>query len=789
MFSKKQVLTSELEQQFTSFAELFNNSSESVSVLSRRFDDLDDRIIAFANTTENGSLKLEDFKKYLDSLKTSSKATSVALKGLTLAVNALAGIAIGMAIEKLYSAYNDFVNKYDDLKERANGFTNSLKEFQDKASSGLAQIDGLAAKYNFLADGVDNAGHNISLTNSKYEEYKSVVSELSSIMPGLTNTFDAQGQKIGFVKGKLEDANKEYDEYLKKQAQEYFSSGNDDDQSFQDVLDSYKHESQESFNTGKMVKNVFLEALSDASTFGFSSLVGNATAIDESYTDQAKIDLIKRFKEITDDFGKDSLSKATWQFDADQKSYIESVIGASISDLEDMTDEEFAQYQSSLDKKIDSLQADIDKEFSNVSTGLMNELYAYDPYTKIEDENVKNNISSFVSSISSDLLKAKLGEDVDNETLVRSFVDDIVDLFNQEGSKLHEAYSNLLKLDSKDISADEYLGQLREYVALIGELLGLDPEQNDVIKKALGLDTKEEDITALINNVKKKVKGTDEDNLIQQKLSLEDLKIAANLDIDDDIISLSELIEKVDQVKKAAEKSSTQLKSFNQAWKDLDNVDSDSELSGLKDTLLELAKNGELTKKVFKETPGAKTFLAQIGLDADEAISRINQLVDYTQQLSSMRTGVKAITGAYDEKKDSKSHTVSASTLSSMYDTLGIENWSKANAKAWNKYKKAAADGKKDMSALQKAQNKLATAYVRSNDFLSKLTKSNKDEYVQLLEEMGVTNAASVVHKKLSSVLKQESDQKKASKYKSEALTAAQNDLANKTHDGSTKIL
>ena len=61
------------------------------------------------------------------------------------------------------------------------------------------------SKYNELADGVDNAGHNMSLTSEQYSEYKDVVSQLSDLMPTLNTTFNEQGEKIGFVDGKLKN--------------------------------------------------------------------------------------------------------------------------------------------------------------------------------------------------------------------------------------------------------------------------------------------------------------------------------------------------------------------------------------------------------------------------------------------------------------------------------------------------------------------------------------------------------------------------------------------------------
>ena len=138
-----------------------------------------------------------------------------------------------------------------------------------------------------------------------------------------------------------------------------------------------------------------------------------------------------------------------------------------------------------------------------------------------------------------------------------------------------------------------------------------------------------------------------------------------------------------------------------------------------------------------------------------------------------MRSGISSITSAYDEKKDSKYNTVSASTLSSMYDTLGIKEWDKENIKAWENYKEIAGDSAQSLSSLAKAQNKLASAYVNSHDFLSGLTKETQDYYEAQLTEMGVTNAHEVTTQVLANKMQYLAEQKAYAKKEGEELSKA----------------
>lgn len=251
------------------------------------------------------------------------------------------------------------------------------------------------------------------------------------------------------------------------------------------------------------------------------------------------------------------------------------------------------------------------------------------------------------------------------------------------------------------------------------------------------------------------------------KLSKKDLEIAYTIP-NISLLSWDELLKKIKQVKKEASEQKNIPQSFNSAWGELDD--------STKNSLLELAEAGNLTKETFLKVEGSSDFLTKLGLsekDIDKVINKINKLVDNSKQLSTMRSGISSITSAYDEKKDSKYNTVSASTLSSMYDTLGIKEWDKENIKAWENYKEIAGDSAQSLSSLAKAQNKLASAYVNSHDFLSGLTKETQDYYEAQLTEMGVTNAHEVTTQVLANKMQYLAEQKAYAKKEGEELSKA----------------
>ena len=184
--------------------------------------------------------------------------------------------------------------------------------------------------------------------------------------------------------------------------------------------------------------------------------------------------------------------------------------------------------------------------------------------------------------------------------------------------------------------------------------------------------------------------------------------------------------------------------SFKQAWKDLDSTDDDS-LKNLKKDLTTLAESGKLTEKTFNKTSGAKTWLEQIGIDADVAIKKINDLVDNSKQLNSLKSSIKSIQDAYADKRDNG--VAGADTLSSMESEFG-------KLKSWNEFKNTLGSTTSALADCQEAQNKLASEYVNSNNFLSQLTDENKDYYTSQLKDLGIKNAQEVVTTQLENKAK-----------------------------------
>ena len=236
------------------------------------------------------------------------------------------------------------------------------------------------------------------------------------------------------------------------------------------------------------------------------------------------------------------------------------------------------------------------------------------------------------------------------------------------------------------------------------------------------------------NNVSKEIR-----DYIQNDLSEEDRTLLLDAEIPDDVKfnTIQDVNDFIDEINEnlSDEVDLSAPQSFIEAWEALGNTEDDT-LKGTRDDLLALAEAGQLTEDSFNNTTGADTFLDQISLSASEAIIKINELANSSTQLSSMGKQISAISEALATKFSDGF--VDADTLSGFDASVrGLDTW--------KEFEETLGDSKSSIEECQNAANALATEYVNSNNFLSKLTDENKDYYITQLDKMGVDNAAEIV--------------------------------------------
>lgn len=205
----------------------------------------DDRTKAYFNSLNKCKGSIDGLRKACGNLTLSEKAATVATKALSVAGNMIAMWAISEVITKSASTLSDYVNSTEIAKEKAESLSSSLSESQSKYVEDSKKISELSSKYDTLSKGVNHLGQNISLSSTQYDEYKSIVQQLSDLMPNLTTRFNEQGEKIGFVNGKLKDTNEEYKKYQQNQAIKFLQEGDSEGKTYQDAIDNLNEQTSQ----------------------------------------------------------------------------------------------------------------------------------------------------------------------------------------------------------------------------------------------------------------------------------------------------------------------------------------------------------------------------------------------------------------------------------------------------------------------------------------------------------------------------------------------------------------
>ena len=173
---------------------------------------------------------------------------------------------------------------------------------------------------------------------------------------------------------------------------------------------------------------------------------------------------------------------------------------------------------------------------------------------------------------------------------------------------------------------------------------------------------------------------------------------------------------------------------FPQAWT-ASFTSEDESVRELGNTLLELAEQGRLTIETFNNADSSDYF-KNLGISADEAVSKINRMADESQQLSSMANQISSMSEALDTKQ--AEGFVSADVLSGFdAEVRGLESW--------DKFQTFLGSVSTSYDECQEAASALASEWINNSDFLAQLTEENKEYYATQLEAMGIENYEEII--------------------------------------------
>lgn len=612
----------------------------------------------------------------------SAKAGQVALKGLALAGNMVVGILAGFVISKAIEGLDNLVHAADNAKESAEGFASSFSSMNDEFSSNDSKLSDLQKQYDELSKGVNSLGENVSLTTDQYDEYKQVVSEISDMMPRLLARYDDEGNKIGFVQGKLSNLNAEYDKYKKNKAMDLVNGENDNGDSIKDVFDNYQYQTAHTDVNGNVVgkRKMFGDS-------NYEKILALQSEIDSGY------DGI---------FGQNKLTN---------------------EDIEKKT------------ALIQKYQSEIDASVSAIQNALSAIAQSGDEYYKLSDQE-QQFLDTYINSLSQDFIDEN---NLTNETNARTFINNLINDIESGKPEIMKAYNDLFSfnIDDTDLSPEEVQKKVNELIQQLAKALGEDNWQD--LKIRLGFEFVDDNVKDYEDTINR----FNDPDKIKQFFNTEGINTSDEVkqfnDLTNGINDADKAIQTWNEHKKEANETPISPTSFEDAWTALDSTDDDA-IKTLKKDLLEAAEAGQLSAEKFSELDKTEYF-KNLGISADNAIGKINGLVNASTQLSSMSAQISKMSDMLADKKNG--------TVASASDLAGFDV-SVRGLESWDEFEEVMGSSESSMDQCQKAANALATEWVNDGNFLANLTDENKQYYITQLEDMGVKNAEQIVTEALA---------------------------------------
>lgn len=678
----------------------------------------DESLINFLNDTKYSEKTLDNYKLYLKETGSqtswfgnmTSKAGSV-LKSFGATLGSMAvSWAISEVISLAVTAIDNYVNRVKYAKEALDDFSSSVKDQENSLSSNEQWIEQNGDRYTELAKGVDDYGHNVSLTTDEFSEYRNITKEIANMFPEMVSGYNDQNDAIIKNKGNVEALTKAYEDQKKAHYASIRTNAGD-------TFDKYKNAVEDDGKNAQTLNN---------------------------FINGSKKDFI---------VGLDGIN--TW----------DEVFNGDWDTINEMINSKFdfsklsAQAQQKVRDVFTTLNATIDAEADKVRPILTAYLYGESSgYDDLNDD-AKSAVQTFVQNLDSSFFE-NFDSDVDMESwITQNVINPLKDGIDSEDLAIR--IQTLFSLNEKDYKS------YADYIKAVTDIINFLANQKDTKGNKVYTDDQINNFKtqfgvggvdssgnvsgkALIDETKKKYSGISGINEYIDTLTQDELRYVNGLK--GEVKDVEQLKKKVESLNKKPKKKNEKVNdTFMSGWADLDRTD-DKTYKNTKKDLLELAEAGKLTTDTFKSVTGAESYFDSIGLSAEEAVKRVNQLVDSSKQLSSLKEGISKIQSAYSQKKEDG--VVQADTFASMQDEFGNLG------KAWDNYKKVLGSTTSTLSQSKQAQNELAKAYLESNNFLTNLVDENgnydestKQLYINQLKAMGVENAKQVVESYLENTV------------------------------------
>lgn len=683
-------------------------------------------------------------------MATAQNAAKTSTIGLTIAqtaLNAAIGMGIGLLISLVVKGIDKLVHANEEAIEKAEELRRKYEQFKSTNESNISTLNGLKKEFEELSKGVSQYGDNISLTTEQYERYKEIIQQIVGMSPSLAEGYSTENGYIADKNGLLERAIELQEQEYRNELRKITNLDN-----LRTSMSGYIAEYKEAFNGGLVtddmsatatreftdLKNAIYEIFNTNNRSDFSSedmirQIMSSIGIEDIETEMAKY-----YNEYgyfqSQDFWKEYADIIAKNIEVITNSLSSDIVGLDDTVFDQNTEKVDSAAQSYLDMKDaismanESIQRDLGyiAEYANGYSNLSTE------QQKFVNEFLKGYDISDIMSESNNPFDQGWKFDEDKMASVKSQITKFVEALSQDETT-KSALADLYAIPTDEQSISEFVEQFRNALEIIKTYC-----QENGIEIPIAITDSEQTINDLeaqyqraVDFAKDKFDGYDPTAFFKEH----------SINTQEEIDAWQEIAQGARDATEAEKEYlnqglETEIKTFDQAWADSFTSENDK-VKELGDTLLDLAEKGRLTKEAFKEADStAGDYFKNLGISADEAVSKINKLVDESKQLSSMSDQISSMAEALGTKLEDGF--VSADTLSGFdVEVRGLESW--------DRFQSVLGSTTSSYEECQEAANALATEWINSSDFLAQLTEQNEEYYRTQLKAMGIENYDEVI--------------------------------------------
>ena len=328
----------------------------------------------------------------LEQMTIGAKAANIALKGLAVVGNAVASFLAAFAFQAIITGIDNYIHRVDNAKDALEEFNSSVKEQKDNLSTQESWINENGKRFEELSQGVDEFGHNISLTTDEFSEYKDMTSKIAEMFPTMIKGYNDQNDVILKNKGSVDELTEAY----KKNQEAYYA---DIRSKSSDTFDDFKTAISDDSKNAKLINNIINGKLKLQGT------KGSVMSIDGSPVDT--VDLANALgKDTFDKILEDKSVKDSLKINTDTFVDFDSLT----PELQDKIRDAFTSCNATVETESEKVKPILDAYFNTNTSGF-----------KDLSEEAQTDAKLFASNVTGEFLD-QFDSDIDMEKWIRKNV-------------------------------------------------------------------------------------------------------------------------------------------------------------------------------------------------------------------------------------------------------------------------------------------------------------------------------------------------------------------------------